>query len=141
MIYSATVKELKKGQIHPYLCRVLVTKGRMPFRCKNKIDIDARRLYPHEGLIVEFTLEEAKFRGMNDVNSMEKAFNLTHFDARYRKQILSDSESITLIRSIKKECQVGSWSQDRVCIVTDWPDHFPILVVLESLIKSTIGDQ
>jgi len=141
MIYSATVKELKKGQVHPNWCRVLITKGRIPFGCKKKIDIDARRLYPNEGLIVEFILEEAKFRGANDVESMEKAFNLTHFDARYRKQILSDSQSITLIRSIKKEHQINSWSMGQVCIVTDWPARFPIFVVLESLIKSTIGDQ
>lgn len=141
MIYSATVKELKKGEVHPLWCRVLITKGRIPFGCKKKIDIDARRLYPNKGLIVEFILEEARFRGANDVRSMEKAFNLTRFDARYRKQILSDSESITLIRSIKKEHQANSWSLGQVCIVTDWPARLPILVVLESLIESTIGDQ
>lgn len=141
MIYSATVNELKKGEVHPNSCRVLITKGRIPFGCKKKIDIDARRLYPHEGLIVEFSLEEAKFRGMNDVKSMEKAFNLTHFEARYRKQILSDSESITLIRMIKKEHFTDSWSQGRVCLVTDWPAKYPIFIVLKSLIRSNIGDQ
>lgn len=143
MIYSATVKELRKGIVHPNSCRVIIVKGRIPFGCKKKIDIDARRLYPDKSLIEEFLREEKRLRSSSEgrnMGSLEKAFNLTHFDTRYRRQILSDSESITLIRRIKKEHQdKKSWPMG-VCIVCEWPDRYPIFVVLQSLINSSIGD-
>jgi hypothetical protein len=143
MIYSATVKELKKGQVHPHLCRILVTKGRIPFGCKKKIDVDARKLQPNEDLMKEYIKEFRRFKLDITIKegALEKAFNITHFETRYRRQILSDSDSITLIRRIKKEHQDAvSWPMG-ICIVAEWPDKYPIFVVLESLIKSTIGDQ
>jgi hypothetical protein len=153
MIESWSVGDLKKGLVHPNSCRVLVVRGRIPFRCKNRIDIDARRLYPSKDLMVEFIIEEEKFEknaegwvayGRNE-KAMEQAYNLTHFEARYRRQILSDSESISLIRRIKTEHQKRSghdpdWAFG-VSIISDWPDKYPIFTVLESLIKSSIGDQ
>jgi hypothetical protein len=151
MIESWSVGDLKKGLVHPNSCRVLVTRGRIPFGCRKKIDIDARRLYPNKDLMKEFEEEYAIFTiggfipSSAKYGAMEKAFNITHFEARYRKQILSDSESISLIRRIKTEHQkrsghIPEWHFG-VAIISDWPDNYPIFVVLESLIKSSIGDQ
>jgi len=149
VIYSATVKELKRGEVHPNSpCRVIVVKGRMPFRCKKKIDIDARRLYPNDDLMKEFLEEEKKFHFILEgtstgrvIGSLEKAFNLTRFESRYRRQILSDSESISLIRRIKKANQDSkSWPMG-ITIISEWPDRYPIMFVLQSLINSSIGDQ
>ena len=147
MIDSSTVRELKRGNVHPNMCRVLVVKGRIPFGCKKKVDIDARRLCPNGDLMKEFIEEYKKFAIDGFIPSsakqgaLEKAFNITHFEARYRRQILADSESISIIRRIKKEhLDIKSWPVG-ICIISEWPDVYPIFVVLQSLIKSSIGDQ
>jgi hypothetical protein len=121
---------------------------RIPFLCKKKVDIDARRLYPNDDLMKEFLVEEEKYRFILEgtemgrvVGSLEKAFNLTHFESRYRRQILSDSESISLIRKIKKAHQDSKSWPTGITIVSRWPERYPIMFVLQSLINSSIGDQ